>query len=115
VAPFRPTLPLVSVRGEFPQIENRIPSRRLFLPEVLFGPPNQLPLISECKAKASELRRVAAVSARDMNATGHAAPHSTPPNRQAAVYMMAFTVKFAESKLGKSMMSATPKSEGRRE
>jgi hypothetical protein len=41
---------------------------------------------------ASELSRVAVVSARDMKPTGHAVPHNTPPNRQGAVYMIAFTV-----------------------
>jgi hypothetical protein len=71
-------------------------------------PANQLLQNSECKANASELSRVAVVSARDMKTTGHAVPHNTPPYRQAAVYMIAFTVKFAESKSGKSMMSATP-------
>jgi hypothetical protein len=48
------------------------------------SPPNQLPQNSECKANAMELSRVAAVSARDMETTGHAVPHNTPPNRQAA-------------------------------
>src|SRR5262249_44786193 len=61
-------------------------------------------------ASASELRRVAVESARDMNTTGQAAPHRTPPNRHSAVYMIAFTVRFADSRLGKSRMSATPKS-----
>ena len=77
-------------------------------------PPNQLPRDSECKANASELSRVIAVSARDMKTTGLAAPHNTPPNRQWAVYMIAFTARFAESKLGKSMTSATPKSKSSR-
>jgi hypothetical protein len=64
---------------------------------------NQLLQNSECKANASELSRVAVVSTRDMKTTGHAIPHNTPPNRQAAVYMIAFTVKFAESKSRASM------------
>src|SRR5262249_61028551 len=59
-------------------------------------------------ARASELSRVAVLSARDMNTTGQAAPHRTPPKRQSAVYMIAFTVRLADSRFGNSMTSAAP-------
>src|SRR5262249_52435871 len=59
-------------------------------------------------ANASEFSLVAVVSARDMNTTGQAAPHRTPPKRQSAVYMMAFTVRLAASKFGNSSTSAAP-------
>lgn len=62
-------------------------------------------------ARASELSRVAVESARDMNTTGHAAPHRTPPKRHSAAYMIAFTVRFADSRLGNSNTSVTPESE----
>src|SRR5262249_17797071 len=59
-------------------------------------------------ASASELTRVCVLSARDMNTTGQRTPHSTPPKRQSAVYMIAFTVRFAESKFGNNITSAEP-------
>ena len=59
-------------------------------------------------ASASELRRVVVVSARDMNTTGWAVPQSTPPKRQSAVYMIAFTVRLADNRSGKSIASAAP-------
>ncbi len=63
------------------------------------------------KVKASELSRVSVVSARDMKTTGADVPRSTPPNRQSAVYMIAFTVRLAASRFGKSMTSAAPTTE----
>ena len=38
-------------------------------------------------------------------------PRRTPPNRQSAVYMIALTVRLAESRLGKIMTSAAPTTE----
>ena len=46
-----------------------------------------------------------AVSARDMKTTGQAAPHRIPPKRHVAVYMIAFTVRLAERRLGKTSTS----------
>jgi hypothetical protein len=60
------------------------------------------------KVKASEFSRVSVESARDMKTTGAEVPRKTPPKRQSEVYMIAFTVRLAESRLGKSMMSAAP-------
>src|SRR5262249_43971878 len=63
---------------------------------------------SSRRARASECSRVRVLSARDMNTTGQAAPHSTPPNRQTAVYMIALTVRLALVRSGKSITSAAP-------
>ena len=52
--------------------------------------------------------RFVSSSARDMKTTGADVPRKTPPNLQSAVYMIALTVRLAESRFGKSMMSAAP-------
>ena len=44
---------------------------------------------------------MAVESARDMKTTGAEVPRRTPPKRQSAVYMIALTVRLAESRLGK--------------
>src|SRR5262249_24439599 len=58
--------------------------------------------------KASDRSRVSVESALDMKTTGADVPHRIPPNEQSAVYMIALTVRLAESRLGKSMISAAP-------
>ena len=60
------------------------------------------------RVSASEFSRVVVVSARDMKTTGHVVPHSTPPDRQSAVYMIAFTVRLADARSGNSIASAAP-------
>ena len=57
---------------------------------------------------ASEFKRVLVVSARDMKTTGQLVPQRIPPKQQLAVYMIAFTVKFADNRSVNNIASAEP-------